>query len=112
MKVNVEYCEKRAKEICHVDIKHIVPLPLSKGGLGVDPTYWNKVREGNGMSQEKIEKLAKILECPVSAITSTSDEEEKYDEFNMIMSGVNAVYQELFHVKEVLYKIVKELDIE
>lgn len=77
MKVNVEFCEKRAKDVVGISMNQIIQMSRKAGGLGYHNTYWSKVKTGDcKLKPEDAEVLAEKLECSVHDLYLDESEDD------------------------------------
>lgn len=114
MKVNVDFCERAAKEKVGISMNQICAMHEEHGGLGLDESFWSHVKKGNsGLSEENVEKLANLFDCLVSDITKqTKKATKKSVDVGSLTGVINDMYNEIRGIKSMLQAIMDDWGIE
>ena len=103
MKVNVDFCEKRAKKEWGLTMASVVEASERKGGLGLHRTWWSKLKRGEfNLTEERAKQIAKALKCDVSDVCIKEEKETGYKVTGSVVTIDETLYNWLTSISKTI----------
>lgn len=111
MKVNVEFCEKRAKKEWGLSMASVVEASEKKGGLGLHRTWWSKLKRAEfNLTEERAQQIAKALKCDVSDVVLEEKDKTEYKVTGSVVTIDETLWNYLQDTRSIMMSIAGNID--